>query len=104
VATVREVKTHQAIMRVHERRVDVQVGWSTREGWSRQLSVSHAGRTIIKVPAFLTLNIDTPVLSVKIKGLEGSLLTEALRLINELVAAVVSSAGVTLGILVYGPC
>jgi hypothetical protein len=46
------------------------------------------------------LNIDTPIRGIKVKSLKGSLLTEALGLIDKLVAAIVSSTGVTLGVLV----
>ena len=47
-----------------------------------------------------TLDVDTPRLGVKAKRLEGALLAEAFGLINELVAAIISSAWVSFGIFV----
>lgn len=43
VAAVRKVKTHQAIMGVHERRVDVQIGGSARKSWMKQLLAHMCG-------------------------------------------------------------
>ena len=48
----------------------------------------------------LTLHVDAPVLVVQVKRLEGALLAQALRLVDELVAAIVPGTGVALGVLV----
>jgi len=47
-----------------------------------------------------TLHVDAPVLGVQVKRLEGALLAQALRLVDELVAAIVPGTGVALGVLV----
>jgi hypothetical protein len=49
-----------------------------------------------------TLDVDSPLVRVEAESLEGPLLAERLGLVNELVAAVVASAGVALGVLVCG--
>ena len=47
-----------------------------------------------------TLHVDAPVLGVQVKRLEGALLAQALRLVDELVAAIVPRPGVSLRVLV----
>jgi hypothetical protein len=48
----------------------------------------------------LTLDVDSPLIRAQAERLEGALLAERLGLVDELVAAVVASAGVALGVLV----
>lgn len=48
-----------------------------------------------------TLDIDTPLRGIQVKCLQGPLLAEALGLVDELVATVVSCTGVALRVLVY---
>jgi hypothetical protein len=78
MSTVRKIKTHKSIMRSHDSLVYLKVGRGTRK----------------------TLNIDTPLLTLKMESLEGSLLAGQLDGINVLVATVVSCTRVTLGVLV----
>ena len=47
-----------------------------------------------------TLDIDTPAVTAEIKGLQSSLLTQGLGLINVLVASVIPRPGISLGVLV----
>jgi hypothetical protein len=49
----------------------------------------------------LTLYVDTPFLRVQTKGLEGTLLTESLGLVDELVSAVVTCSGISFRVLVW---
>jgi hypothetical protein len=78
MATVGEIETHEAVMGAHESLVDLQVGRATTEA----------------------LNVDTPLLRVEVEGLEGTGLAEKLNGIDVLVSTVVTSTGVTLGVLV----
>lgn len=48
----------------------------------------------------LTLDVDAPVILLELEGLQGPLLAEALGLVDELIAAVVSCSRVPLRILV----
>ena len=58
--------------------------------------------TYLKVgrAAAQTLDVDTPLLGIQVKGFKGTLLTKQLDLINVLVAAIVPGTGIALGILV----
>lgn len=47
-----------------------------------------------------TLNIDTPFLRTEFEGLQRTLLTQSLGLVDELVSTIVSRAGVTFRVLV----
>lgn len=78
MATVGEVKTHQAVVRAHKSLVDLQVGRASTQ----------------------TLDVDTPLFGVKVERLQGTSLTGKLNGINVLVATIVTSTGVTLGVLV----
>lgn len=78
VTTVGEVKTHQAVVRAHESLVDLEVGRATGKA----------------------LNVDTPLGVLKVEGLESTLLAGDLNGVDVLVATVVTSTGVTLGVLV----
>lgn len=78
VTTVGEVKTHETVVRAHEGLVDLQVGRATTEA----------------------LNVDAPLGGVQVESLEGTSLAGKLDGIDVLVATVVASAGVTLGVLV----
>jgi hypothetical protein len=78
MATVGEIETHETVMGAHESLVDLQVGRATTEA----------------------LNVDTPLLGVEVEGLEGTGLAEKLNGIDVLVSTVVTSTGVTLGVLV----
>lgn len=78
MATVGEVKTHETAVRGHDGLVDLEVGGGSREA----------------------LDVDTPLLGVEVEGLEGTALAEQLDLVNVLVATIVTSTGVTLGVLV----
>mmetsp|Transcript_83906 Transcript_83906/g.179842 ORF Transcript_83906/g.179842 Transcript_83906/m.179842 type:complete len:436 (+) Transcript_83906:1252-2559(+) len=57
----------------------------------------------VRRAARIRLHIDAPLLLVKAEGLQGAILAKVLDLINDFVAAVVASAGLTLGVLV-GEC
>jgi hypothetical protein len=94
MASVREVKAHDAVMSVEDGRVSVEVGGRSRK------SLKMLAFVLTMIILGLTLNIDTPLLRVKTEGLEGSPLTESLSLINVLIATVVSCSGVALGVLV----
>lgn len=78
MATVGEVKTHEAAVRRHDGLVNLEVGRAARQA----------------------LDIDTPLLAVEVEGLKSTLLAEKLDLVDVLVAAIVTGAGVTLGVLV----
>lgn len=78
MATVGEVKTHQSAVRRHDSLVDLKVGGRAGEA----------------------LDVDTPLLGVEVEGLESTLLAEKLDLVDVLVATIVTSTGVTLGVLV----
>lgn len=78
VTTVGEIKTHETVMRAHESLVDLQVGRATTEA----------------------LNVDAPLGGVEVESLEGTSLAGKLDSIDVLVATVVASTGVTLGVLV----
>jgi hypothetical protein len=78
VTTVGQVQSHQAVMRLHESLVDLQVGGTTAQ----------------------TLNIDAPFLRVQVEGTESASLAGQLDSVNVLVTSVVAGTGVTLGVLV----
>lgn len=78
MATVRKVETHETTVRRHDSLVHLQVGRAARQA----------------------LDVDTPPLRVEVEGLESSFLAEQLNAVNVLVAAIVASAGVALGVLV----
>lgn len=78
VTTVGKVKTHQAVVGAHESLVDLQVGRAAAQA----------------------LDVDTPLGGVEVEGLESTLLAGDLNGIDVLVTTVVTSTGVTLGVLV----
>lgn len=78
MASVGEIQTHQPIMRSHDGLVCLEVGRATAQA----------------------LHIDTPLLGVQTKSLEGPLLAKQLDLVDVLVTSIVAGAGVTLGVLV----
>lgn len=78
MATVGEVETHQPAVRRHDSLVDLEVGRAAAEA----------------------LDVDTPLGRVGVESLESTPLAEELDLVNVLVAAIVASAGVALGVLV----
>jgi hypothetical protein len=78
VTTVRQVKTHEAVVWAHQSLVDLQVGRAAAQA----------------------LDVDTPFLRVDVESLEGSLLAKKLNLVDVLVATIVSGAGVSLRVLV----
>lgn len=78
MAAVGKVQTHETAVDGHDGLVDLEVGRAATEA----------------------LDIDTPLLGVKVEGIEGTALAEQLDLINVLVATVVTSTGVSLGVLV----
>ena len=78
MATVGEVKTHETAVNGHDSLVDLEVGRA-------------AGQA---------LDVDTPLLGVKVEGLEGTVLAENLDLVDVLVATIVAGAGETLRVLV----
>jgi hypothetical protein len=78
VTTVGQVKTHEAFVRPHDGLVDLEVGRRSRQA----------------------LDVDTPLLVVETKSLEGALLAEKLDGVNVLVTAVVAGTGVALRVLV----
>lgn len=82
VTTVGKIKTHQTFMRLHQSLINLQVGRTSGKG----------------------LNIDTPLLGVEVEGLQGTSLASQLDGVNVLVAAVVASTGVTLGVFVGHWC
>jgi hypothetical protein len=78
MATVGEVETHETFMGTHEGLVDLEVGRATTQA----------------------LNVDTPLIGVEVESLEGTGLAQKLNGVNVLVSTVVTSTGVTLGVLV----
>ena len=78
VTTVRKVETHETVMGAHESLVDLQVGRAATKA----------------------LNVDTPLVGVEVECLKGTGLAEQLDSVNVLVSTIVTSTGVTLGILV----
>lgn len=78
VTTVGEIQAHQAVVGTHESLVDLEVGGATRKA----------------------LNVDAPLGGVEVEGLESTLLAGDLNGVDVLVATVVTSTGVTLGVLV----
>lgn len=78
VTTVGKVKTHETAVGRHDSLVDLEVGGGARQA----------------------LDVDTPLLGVNVEGLEGTALAQQLDLVDVLVAAVVASTGVALGVLV----
>ena len=78
MATVGEVKTHQSAVGRHNSLVDLEVGRGSRKA----------------------LDVDTPLLGIEVEGLESTLLAKKLNLVDVLVSTIVTSTGVTLGVLV----
>ena len=78
MATVGKVKTHESAVRRHDGLVNLEVGRAARQA----------------------LDVDAPLRRVEVEGLKGTLLAQKLDLVNVLVAAIVASAGETLGVLV----
>lgn len=78
MSTVRQIQTHQPFVRPHQGLVDLQVRRGTAQA----------------------LDVDTPLLGVKVEGLESTPLACQLDGINVLVATVVSGTRVALGVLV----
>lgn len=78
MATVGEIKTHQTVVRAHESLVNLQVGRAAAEA----------------------LDIDTPLLGVEVESLESTSLAGKLKGIDVLVATIVTSTRVALGVLV----
>lgn len=78
MATVRKVKAHETVMGAHESLVDLQVGRATTQA----------------------LDVNTPLVGVKVEGLEGTGLAQKLNGIDVLVSTIVTSTRVTLGVLV----
>ena len=78
VATVRQVKTHQAIMGSHDSLVDLEVCRASTQA----------------------LDVDAPFLGIQVEGLESASLAGQLNGINVLVSTIVSGTGVALGVFV----
>jgi hypothetical protein len=78
MSTVRQVKTHEPVVRPHDCLVNLQVGRATTQA----------------------LNVDTPLLRVEAECRESTSLAQKLNGVNVLVSAVVAGTGVTLGVLV----
>mmetsp|Transcript_5554 Transcript_5554/g.15704 ORF Transcript_5554/g.15704 Transcript_5554/m.15704 type:complete len:304 (-) Transcript_5554:314-1225(-) len=78
VTTVRQVKSHNAVVWIQERAVHVEVGRRPREG----------------------LHVHSPLFRVEPESLESSLLAKALCHVNELVTSVVSRTWITFRVLV----
>jgi hypothetical protein len=78
MATMRQIQSHEAVMRTHDSLVHLEVGWATAQ----------------------TLNVDTPLLRVQTEGLQRPLLAKQLDLINVLVSTVVAGTRVTLRVFV----
>lgn len=75
---MRQIQTHQAIMRSHDSLINLQIGRGTRQA----------------------LNIDTPSLLLQVESLQGTSLTRQLNGVNMLVSTVVSCSWVALGVFV----
>jgi hypothetical protein len=78
MATVRKVETHETVMGTHEGLVDLQVGRATTQA----------------------LDVNTPLVGVEVESLESTGLAQKLNGIDVLVSTIVTSTGVTLGVLV----
>ena len=78
VTTVGEIQAHQAVVGTHESLVDLEVGGATRKA----------------------LDVHAPLGGVEVECLESTLLAGDLNGVDVLVATVVTSTGVTLGVLV----
>lgn len=78
MATVGKIKTHQAVVGPHERLVNLEVGRAAAEA----------------------LDVDTPLLGVEVEGRESTSLASRLNGVNVLIATVVTSSRVALGVLV----
>jgi hypothetical protein len=78
VTAVRQIQTHETLMRLHESLVDLQVGRA-------------AGQS---------LHVDAPFGVVEVEDLQGTGLAGQLDGVDVLVAAVVAGAGVALGVFV----
>lgn len=78
MATVGQIQAHEPVVRPHDGLIRLQVGRATAQA----------------------LNVDTPLLGVQTKGLEGARLAEQLDRVDVLVTSVVTGTWVTLGVLV----
>lgn len=78
MAAVRQVKTHQTFMRLHDCLVHLQIGWRARQA----------------------LDINTPLRRIEVEGLESTLLAESFDRVDVLVTAIVTCTRVSLGVLV----
>mmetsp|Transcript_21342 Transcript_21342/g.53786 ORF Transcript_21342/g.53786 Transcript_21342/m.53786 type:complete len:436 (+) Transcript_21342:112-1419(+) len=78
VAAVRQVQRHDAVVRLQQRGVHLEVGGGSRH----------------------RLHVDAPLLGVQVERLQRALLAQDLGLVDELVAAVVTRARVALAVLV----
>lgn len=78
VTAMGQIKTHEASVRRHDSLVNLEVGRGTRE----------------------SLDVDTPLCSIKAKGLESTVLAKSLDTVDVLVTTVVTGTRVTLRILV----
>ena len=78
ITSMRQIQSHQPVMRSHDGLIHLKIRWASAQG----------------------LNIDTPFLGIEVECVQCSGLTGQFDFVYELVAAVVSCAGVTLGILV----
>jgi hypothetical protein len=75
-----------------------------RRGWreSQRGLIQRVSLLLRSTPSIPTLDIDAPLLGAEVEGLERTLLTKTLCLIDELVASVVSLARISFRVLVYG--
>ena len=78
VATVRQIQTHESVMRPHDGLVRLQVCRAAAQA----------------------LNVDTPLLRVETESLQSTLLAEQLDLVDVLVTTVVAGTRVSLRVLV----
>lgn len=78
VAAMGQIETHETAVGRHDGLVDLQVGRAATEA----------------------LDVDTPLLVVEVEGIKSTALAEQLDLVNVLVATIVTSTGVALGVLV----
>lgn len=78
VTTVRQIKTHEPLMGLHDSLVDLQICRASTQA----------------------LDIDTPFLRVQMEGFQSTGLACQLNLVNMLVSTVVSSSWITFGVFV----
>ena len=78
MATVGEIQAHETIMGAHQGLVDLQVGRAATQA----------------------LDVHTPLGGVEVEGLESTSLASELNGVDVLVATIVTSTGVALGVLV----